>query len=141
MAQAVPDILNRLLVIHARSLAVYLADAVPWGRPEDEHARDVLVMIAADQLTTVDRLANAIQEQGGVVLKSEFPMEFTGFNDLSIEYLISELVRYQAADVVEIEELVTQLDSDASSRPLAEETLGAAKGHLETLTELMQHAS
>lgn len=141
MAQAVEYILNRLIAVHARSLPVYLADAAPWGTSKDVHAQGVLDMIAADQLLTVDRLADEVMAMGGAVKQGAFPMEFTGLHDLSIGYLIREMTRRQANDVVEIDQLVGMLDKDASVRPLAEEALGAAKGHLETLNELLQGAS
>lgn len=137
MAQAVENTLNRLIAIHARSLPVYVADAAPWGTSQDMHAQDVIDMIAADQLLTVDRLADEVMSQGGAVKQGAFPMEFTGLHDLSIGYLIGEMTRLQANDVVEIDRLVGMLDEDAAARPLAEEALGAAKGHLESLSELL----
>ena len=141
MAQAVQDILNRLIAIHGRSLSVYLADAAPWATSQDAHAQDVLDMIAADQLLTVDRLADEVMATGGAVRQGAFPMAFTGLHDVSIGYVVTELVRRQAADVVEIDELVGELDSAAAARPLAEEALGAAKGHLESLNELLHSTS
>lgn len=140
MSQEVAGILNRLIAIHARSLPVYLADAVPWVATQNAQAKDTVDMIAADQLLTVERLAEEVTAQGGIVSQGAFPMEFTGLHDLSMSYLLSEMVRRQAAEVVEIDELVQGLSSDASARPVAEEVLGAAKGHLESLGELLQAA-
>ena len=67
-------------------------------------------------------------------------MEFTGLHDLSLEYLLSELVRRQQADVDRIGEIATLLRTDPAAHALAEEALGAAKGHLASLRELRQNS-
>lgn len=138
MSQDVANILNRLIAIHARSLPVYLADAAPWVADQNAPAKDTLDMIAADHLLTVDRLAEEVIAQGAAVNQGAFPTEFTGLHDLSMSYLVGEMARRQASEVVEIDDLVGQLSADAAARPVAEEALGAAKGHLESLNELLQ---
>ena len=136
------DILNRLVVIHYRSLPMYLADASPWTHRGDEDACEVLAQIASDQATVVDRLGQMILDEGDSVELGEFPMDFTGQHDLSLDYLLNSLVTYQQTDIVSIEECVQQLDHDPMARAIAQETLGEAKGHLELLQELVgEHAN
>jgi hypothetical protein len=47
-------------------------------------------------------------------------------------------VRYQEQDVATIGQLVERLQTAPAARALAEESLGMAKGHLDTLRELTQ---
>ncbi len=139
MEQKVQKLLNRMIAIHARSLPVYLTYAKPWSSTSQAEPQEVLAMIAEDQHLTVERLADEVQEQGGTLQFGAFPTEFTGFHDVSIDFAVAECARRQAADIVEIDGMLDELARDAALRPLAEETLGAAKGHLETLNELMQN--
>lgn len=130
------DQLNRLLALHGRSLPIYLTSAVPWvGRARGE-AAEVLRAIAADQQQTVDRLGELIVEEGGRLNLGGFPMEFTSYHDLSIDFLVTKLIERQQADVRQIEAVVAETESGSTIRAIAEEALGAAKGHLQSLQEL-----
>lgn len=128
--------LNRLIEIHNRSLPVYLASARPWSRPSDQAARQVLRLIADDHLRTVDRLAQLVLDYGGRVQLGEFPMDYTGLHDLSMAYVLSEVIREQRRDIRDIERCIDQLRLAPLARAAAEETLGAAKGHLDNLLEV-----
>jgi len=130
-------LLNQLISIHARSLPVYLMDAAPWVAKRESHATDVLNIVAADHELTADRIAELVMERGGAVSLGAFPMPFTGLHDLSLEYLISQLVLHQRNDTQRIQQIVELLASDPVAKSVAEETLGAAKGHLESLEELL----
>jgi predicted outer membrane protein len=50
--------------------------------------------------------------------------------------LVSELAFYQQQDIAIIERCVAELVTDPQGRSLAEEILGNARGHLESLDEL-----
>lgn len=130
------EILNRLVVLHNRSLPRYLSEARPWTQPRDEAAWETLLQIAADQKAVVDRLGQMILDRGGVVELGEYPLQFTAKHDLSLEFLLRELVADQRRDVAVIEQSVGQLESDAMARAVAQEALGEAKGHLESLEGL-----
>lgn len=132
------QLVTQLIALHARSLPVYLADAAPFAATKHEHAKDVVNMIAADQMMTVDKLADYKVERNQAVSTGYFPIEFTGFHDLSINYLLSELVRRQESEISTIDAICDKLKDAPSIRPLAEESLGAAKGHLESLQELLR---
>lgn len=115
---------------------MYLADARPWTQRGDEAARDVLTQIAADQKAAVDRLGQLILEEGDSVDLGEYPMDFTGQHDLSLDYLLDCLIGHQREDVAAIDDCVQRLDHDPLAKAIAQETLGEAKGHLESLQEL-----
>ncbi len=71
------DVLNRIVVLHSRSLPVYLTYAPPWQMVGMAEAMTVIKQIAEDNQRTVDRLAAIILENGGTVDHGEFPMSFT----------------------------------------------------------------
>lgn len=131
-------VLNRLSVIHSRSLAMYLSYAVPWVAGANGEASQRLGLIAEDQRRTADQLGEMILENGGVVDPGEFPMRFTSMNDLSFDFLLQQLVDRQQRDVAAIESCVQRLEGDPAAKAVAQEALGAAKAHLVTLRELKQ---
>lgn len=131
-------LLNRLVAMHNCSLPAYLTYAAPAWHLGDEAAKETLRSIAADQRDTSERLAAMVTDHGGVVDNGEFPIYYTGYHDLSFDFLLNEIIKEQTEDIAEIEAVVAQLGLVPLAKVLAEETLGAAKGHLESLEELQQ---
>ena len=84
-----------------------------------------------------DQLGEMILNNGGEVLPGEFPIEFTGLHDLSAAYLLGIIIDHQEKDIAAIQDCVNQLEADPFAQALAEESLGAAKGHLDSLQELV----
>jgi hypothetical protein len=132
--------LNRLLVIIYRSLPMYLADAVPWMHPGDEKAKHVLNHIVTDYRMYSGRIVDSLLARRERCTFGEYPMTFTDTHDLSLDYLVNELVDYQRQDIAAIEKCVADLNADGNGRALAEEVLGNARGHLESLKELLKPA-
>ena len=129
--------LNRLLALHSRSLPSYLASARPFSRPGiDQRASEVLQIIIDDHRRLVDQVAGLIREQDGSVSLGEFPMEFTDLHDLSLDYLVGVLIQKQQATISQIEQIAQELAGNSRGKALAQEALGAAKGHLVSLREL-----
>lgn len=126
--------LNRIIAIHGGSLPVYLSDAAPWFG-NNSTAQESLRSIASQQKSTIDRLGRMVLELGGEVQHGSFPMDFTGFHDLSLDFLLQEMIRRQRSEIAEIESIADSLPESAA-KSAAEEALGAAHGHLETLREL-----
>ncbi len=62
-------------------------------------------------------------------------MEFTGMHDLSIEYILQDVAKRQQREMEWIGNLSSLLETDATARALAQESLGAAKAHLQSLEE------
>ncbi len=135
------DVLGRLFRVLQRSFAQYLAGADPWTQPGEEDARRTLDHLVADQRMYAGRAAELIMAERGRVENGDFPMEFTEYNMLSLDYLVTELVRRQRGDIAQIERCVAQLSIHLPARVLAEEILGNARGHLESLEELARRHS
>ena len=131
-------VLNELLVTHYRSLPMYLSVAAPWTRRGDEHAATTIEDIVGDQQQMCRRLAELIQRRGGRPETGEYKIGYTDTHFLSLDFLIKELVAEQRNHIEMIERDVVRLAHDAEARELAEETLGAARGHLESLEELLR---
>jgi hypothetical protein len=133
--------LNRVLTIINRSFPTYLATAAPWTHPGDERATQVLHRIVADYEMYVRRLADLLLERRQLQGFGEYPMIFTDTHDLGLDYLVSELIFYQKQDIADLEQCIVQLKSDPTGKALAEEILGNARGHLESLEELLPQSA
>ncbi|MEX0817982.1 MAG: hypothetical protein WD070_00265 [Pirellulaceae bacterium] len=131
-------LLNRLVAMHNCSLPAYLMYAAPAWHGGEEAAKEILQMVAADHRETAERVAAMVAENGAVIDNGEFPMYYTGYHDLSFDFLLNEIIKEQKEDIAEIESIVSQLAFAPLAKALAEETLGSAKGHLESLEELKQ---
>lgn len=129
------DSLNRLLQVLYRSLPVYLQSAKPWHARCNEAVCDALANLAEDQQHYARRVAEAIQEAGGRIEPGCFPTSFTGLHDVSADYLRRLAIELQTRDIACIEQCLASLSNDPRLRPLVEEVLGNAKGHLEMLEE------
>jgi hypothetical protein len=68
-------------------------------------------------------------------------MEFTDTNDLSLEYLVTQLIRYQRQDIAKIEHIVPTLEHHPAAHALALEALGSQRAHLDSLDELVKAAA
>jgi hypothetical protein len=130
------DVLNRLLRIVFRSLPMYLVNTSPWIARDDGRAEAVLHQIVADAKHYAQKIADAILDRNGVLEHGSFPIEFADVHDLSLDYLIVDLIDAQRRDIAAIEQCVKLLEQDRASKALAEEVLGNARGHLEALDEL-----
>ncbi len=135
------DVLNRLVVIHNRSLVSYLSYASPTWHRGDQEAQETLSLIVADQEQTVDKLGEMIVDMDGAVSYGAYPMAFTGYHDLSFDFLLDKLLERQRRDISEIETCVALLEAHPVAQAAAQEALGAAKAHLQSLEELNQSAS
>jgi hypothetical protein len=131
-------VLNRLLGLLCRSLPAYLANVKTLGHPEGERIRTALNRLVLDQQMYALRVAEAITRCGGLPSPGRFPTEFAAKNDLSIEFLLREIVACHDRDVVAIAQCVGQLEGTSTLHALAEEILGNAKGHLDILQELVK---
>ena len=129
--------LNRLRIIHTRSFAAYVYYAAPWIRKGFHGAADVLEVMGSEVERIADHLGEMILANSGEIIAGEFPIEFTGLHDLSVDYLLGVIIDHQEKDIAAIQECVNQLDANPLGQALAEEALGAAKGHLDSLQELV----
>ena len=63
-------------------------------------------------------------------------MLYTAWHDVSFDFVLDKMIDKQRQDITAIEECVEQLTLAPLAKSVAEEALGAAKGHLESLEEL-----
>lgn len=129
--------LNRLLALHARSLPMYLESAPPHRGFGDERIWASIRHIIDDQSMMVDKIADYIESLDGTPNRGEFPMVFTGMHDLSTEYIAKQVLDRQKHEVSVIEEISAALETGTPARALAQEALGAAKAHVESLEECL----
>lgn len=134
-------LLNRLLAVHGGSLVSYLASAVPWVRDGQGEAAELLTTMASEQQGIVDKLGRMIVDSGGRLETPSYPMEFTGYHDLSLDFLLSKLVELQQKDIGTIQSVVTDAAEGTATRTVAEDALGSAKGFLESLREMASGVS
>lgn len=133
-------VLNQLLVILHRSFAMYLIDARPWMHAGDERAMKVVGHLVEDQKRYVQRLTELLMQRRVPIDWGDYPIIFTDTHDLSLDYLVTEVIHYHKQDLAVIDACVEQLGTDLTARALAEEIRGNARGHLESLEEIT-HAS
>ncbi|MBM4000437.1 MAG: hypothetical protein FJ297_13025 [Planctomycetes bacterium] len=131
------DILNRVLILHYRSLPSYLADAHPWMRESarDSAARQALSAVILDQRKLADEIAAVLVDRREAIAYGGFPMRFTGYNDLAIEFLIGRVVDECESNIRTLESFREPLRRDDIALSLVERAIGAAKAHVEMLTE------
>jgi hypothetical protein len=132
------SVMNRLLAILYRSLPMYVHDAQPWQGKGDERAAEVLALITENQRKLAERVAEFILDHGGQPNPGDYPTEFSDANwhFVGLDYLLRPLIEHQRIDVERIARCVAELHDDRAARVLAEEALGEAKAHLESLEEL-----
>ena len=139
-ANATIDALNQLLEIHYRSLPTYLTEAAPWTHEGDEQATAAVEDIVASYKAIVTRLADEIQDRNGVVDPGDYPSEYTDLHFLSLDFLLLEIQASLDRDIESIQQCVQWLQQDRVGLALAEEALGNARGHRQTIAELLKRA-
>jgi hypothetical protein len=93
--------------------------------------------IVEDQEQLGTRIGQHILEHYGPIELGSFPLDFPDTNNLAFDFLLGKLLACQKQDVATIERCVSQIGGgDFEARALAEEALGSARGHLESLEEL-----
>lgn len=131
------DTLNRLLAIQYRSLPMYLVWATPYRRAGDEAAWNTISQIVEDQRQHSARIVDLILDRKERVDYGDFPITFTGSHDLALSFLVRRLIQWQKDTVAAVQRCYDELAEDPVAQGLADECLGAARGHLESLEELI----
>ena len=133
--------LNQLLAIHGGSLPMYLTSAPPHRGFGDEKVWEALTNVIDDQKLMMEKLSDHIEELGGTPFHGEFPMDFTGMHDLSMDHILKTVVERQKCEIEWIEHLSGSLESSSKANALAREALGASKAHLQSLEECISAAA
>jgi hypothetical protein len=91
--------------------------------------------VAAEQQQLADRIGQLIVDHDGALSMGQYPSRFTTLHDLSSRYLWQELIECQRHLVATIESLIPQLPGRGAAEALAQECLGVARAHLDSLLE------
>lgn len=129
--------LNRVVAIHRSSLATYLADASPWVRGQREGDVGAIRQIASNQHEIANELGDYILELNGVADTGSFPIEFTGYHDLSFDFLAPRIVADLTREIAEMEQVSGRLADHPRAQALIDRAIGAAKAHVDLLSERM----
>jgi hypothetical protein len=129
-------ILNEVLVALHRSLPLYLSFAEPWVAFGNEEPRRVLTAMVAEKREGVARLTALLDARRYAIGFGEFPMDFTSLHDLSLDFLLQQLLEDQKREVLLIESCLDQLTEDAEGRALVADILASERRHLQSLEEL-----
>jgi hypothetical protein len=132
------SLLSRLLGLLSKSFPQYLRYSRPYVPPGREDVVETLNAVASDQDVLAERVSQLLIDAGAPLRTGEFPMEYTDTHDLGIDYMIASAIDYQQQDIASIQQLIDELTPFPAVKPLAEEALGMAKGHLESLEELIE---
>lgn len=132
------DILNRLLVIHSRSLPVYLTYAPPWWKDQNGRIAEVLHDLARDQLDLAERIGATLIASGGTPSFGQFLERFMAFHDLEVGFLLAEIVRYEERVMAMVTQILPALAQSPEAQALAQEAIGMAKAHRDILQELQR---
>jgi hypothetical protein len=130
------EVLNRLTVLHHRSLAMYMSYAQPAWKRGEEKAKQTIALIADDERSIVDGLSEMVADAARTVRYGAFPMEYTAYHDLDFDFMLGKLIANQKDKILQIQESVELLSLVPRAMAAAEEALGAAKGHLQSLQDL-----
>jgi len=131
--------LNRLLAVHCQSVAMYLANTKPWAPRGEQQAQVIFDDIVTNQRHMIQRLAHCIDLLGGNPDCGQ-GHDYTVLNDLSLDFLLRRVIDDQYEIIRTIENCLADLDDiDTEANALAQESLGMAKGHLESLEEVPQN--
>ena len=136
-SSAIP-VLQQLLALLQRSFPQYLMYSRPYVPAGRANIMETFDSIVADQEVLAERVSRMLIDAECPPRSGEFPMEYTDLHDLDIDFLVGSAIAYQHQDIDTLQQLVEQLQQAPAAKSLAEEALGMAKGHLDSLKELQQ---
>lgn len=134
-------LLNQLLGVVGKSFPQYLRYSRPYMPAGSEAIGETIEAIVHDQDVLAERIGQLLVDADAPLRSGEFPMEYTDTHDLSIDYQLKAAIGYQEQDIESIHGLIDQFQSYPEAKSLAEEALGMAKGHLESLQEVVPAGS
>jgi hypothetical protein len=129
-------VLTRLLQREQYSLANYLRYAPPWVPPGREHAWEEVRRIAEAQCANAVHIGRLLVRRHGYTESGHFPVDFTRYNDVSLDYLLQRLVEHQQSLVADIERALGELGPDEEARRVVRTVLDGERKHLGALRAL-----
>jgi hypothetical protein len=131
------SILNELFARLDCSLARYLSYARPWVRRRNMLLDAVVRRLSYEHEIYASNLARLIVDRRGAVRSSVFPMGFTSYNDLSLEYLAPKLLDDERALIVAAEDCANRLNDDPEARRIVEKIAASLRRYASLLAELL----
>jgi len=129
-------VLNRVLRVLCRSLPMYLEEARPWSAGDGQQIFAALANLRADHRSLAQRVAQTIVACGGSPDAGAFPTRFAAFNDVSLEYLLREIIERLQSDIEFLQRELSSGPMAPEARILTDEVLGNLQGHKEMLESL-----
>lgn len=128
-------VLQQVAALHHRSLPVYLTYARPWVRYGSEDRETVIEDIAADHHELVERILRVLEEDGRPVSLGDFPMAYTDLNDLSLDFILQELTRYEQQLETTLRGYQSRLVAESIPYGIVDYAVGMAQAHLQILQQ------
>jgi hypothetical protein len=133
-------ILNRLFAMLNCSLARYLSYAKPKMRRRYVLVDAVTRRLSREHDSFAAQIAQLIDTRRGTVRSCVFPMEFTHYNDLALEYLAPRLLEQQHLLIASAEECANELSHDTEAQELVNLLVSSLRQYAALLLELLsQH--
>ncbi|MGE3637406.1 MAG: hypothetical protein AB7G28_02530 [Pirellulales bacterium] len=133
-------ILNSLFGMLNCSLARYLSYARPKVRRRYVLVDAVTRRLSREHDSFAAQIAQLIDTRRGIVRSCVFPMKFTHYNDLALEYLAPRLLEQQHLLIRSAEECASELSHDPEAQELVNLLLSSLRQYAALLLELLtQH--
>jgi hypothetical protein len=133
-------ILNSLFGMLNCSLARYLSYARPKVRRRYVLVDAVTRRLSREHDSFAAQIAQLIDTRRGIVRSCVFPLEFTHYNDLALEYLAPRLLEQQHLLIQSAEEGASELSHDPEAQELVNLLLSSLRQYAALLLELLtQH--
>ncbi len=129
MLTAAEPILNDVLIALHRSLLQYMADASPWSDEQSASSIAPLAEEAASQAETVEGLTELLRERGFPVAFGTYA-DFSNLNYLSLDFLLTRVVKNQAAVVAACESAANALADHPEDAELVQEIVASERERL-----------
>ncbi len=99
-------ILQDIVRRESRSLLVYVGDAYPWTTSAGDRALAELRQVVHDETEAVAALGRfLVRRRGTLPFLGSYPVHFTSYNFVSLEFLLPRLVETE-------KELIAELEAD-----------------------------
>jgi len=131
------EILNRLFATLDCSFARYLSYARPWARRPYMLLDALARRLRYEHEAFAGKIAKLIAARRGTVNSCVFPMDFTHYNDLSLEFLAPKILKKQhlLADVSV--DCAEQLAHDPEAKRLVKKLIASLRRYAALLMELL----
>ncbi len=136
MDHATAALLQDLVKKEGRSLLQYVSESYPWTPRNGHNAVPAIIAMAEEERDAAAALVRLlVKNRMQPPYLGAYPMNFTTMNYASLDFLIPQLVKFEAKRIAELEKEV-HVVSDEESQHLLQHLLALKRRHLTTLTAL-----